>query len=282
VLLLKARALITVVRPLNAFMMVFALYIAAVVAKRGLLFPDFRLIAGFVTAFTLTAFAMVVNDIYDIEVDKVNEPDRPLPSGELSLKSAAIYAACLAFLGVLFSLIDGYTEFALASVSVLLSILYSKSLKLLGLVGNIAVSYNVALPFLYAGIIEGEVRPTLFIFFLLAFLSNTGREVIKGIAELKGDSVRRVKTIAATKGASFAAKVGALFSLFAVFLSPLPLFLGGVSRIGYAVPIVFTDALFVYLVLMLLRSTQNATKVKRLYKIPMLAALLSFLIGALV
>ena len=42
------------------------------------------MVLGFVTGFAICAFSMVVNDYYDIEVDRVNQPTRPLPSGQVS------------------------------------------------------------------------------------------------------------------------------------------------------------------------------------------------------
>ena len=39
------------------------------------------LLLGFVTGFAICGYSMVINDYYDIEVDRVNQPDRPLPSG---------------------------------------------------------------------------------------------------------------------------------------------------------------------------------------------------------
>lgn len=268
-------------RPVNSLMMVAAIYVAAVVSTSKLPIPGVRIVAAFITAFTLTAFAMVVNDVFDVEADKVNEPSRPLPSGEATVRGASVEAFALAVAGMVFSFADGKIEFILAAASVAISYAYSSRLKKTGFAGNLAVSYNVALPFLYGGIVAGGVKPVLVVFFALAFLSNTGREVIKGIAEVGGDAVMDVRTLARTHGRETASRVAAFFSLLAVALSPLPILLKAVSPLGYGIPVAFTDIFFVYLVARLLAKPGEAGEVKKLYKLPMLTALISFVSGVL-
>ncbi len=278
----KAGASLKILRPVNCAMMVVALYVATVVAARGAVIPTQKLVAGFVTAFTLTGFAMVVNDIYDLEVDLVNEPERPLPSGTLSVSFAWYYSIVLAGFGLAFAAFDGPPELALAALSVALSFVYSSKLKMQGLAGNLSVSYNVALPFLYGGIVIGHLNAVLPTLFALALLSNTGREIIKGLSEMKGDAVRNANTVARRYGPRKGAIAGAGFALAAVALSPLPLLFGGLSPIGYAVPLAATDLLFVFLSVRLISAPERAGSIKKLYKYPMLLAMLSFLSGALI
>jgi geranylgeranylglycerol-phosphate geranylgeranyltransferase len=278
----RLKAVAGMVRPVNCVMMAAAVYVASVVVQRALVEPDPRLVSAFITAFVLTGFAMVVNDIYDVEVDRINEPRRALPSGALKTEQAWVYAIFLAALGFYFAVYDGWIEALLAALSIGLSILYSAKLKLQGLSGNLAVSYNVALPFLYGGLVVHAINDVLVVFFLLAFLSNTGREVVKGIAEVQGDAVRGAKTVARRYGSVNAAKVAAAFSVSAAALSPIPLFLGGLSSVGYGVPLVFTDAVFVFLAYELIREPSKAAYVKRMYKLPMFVAMLSFVTGALI
>jgi len=278
----KVLAALKMMRPLNDFMTAVAVYVAATVALHHPAPLSTKLLAGCATGYTLAGFAMVVNDIYDIEVDKVNEPKRALPSGAITVTQAWVYALIFAAIGLIFAAYDGPIEFALATLSCLLSIAYSKTLKLKGLSGNLAVSYNVALPFLYGGLLMRNLSPVLATFFLLAFLSNTGREIIKGVAEAEGDAIRSARTLARVYGPNTAAKFGSAFSLMAVALSPIPLLSGDLSPLGYLPPLVATDIFFLYLVVKLLRNVSSAPQVKRLYKFPMLLAMVSFITGALV
>src|SRR5439155_26846443 len=81
--------------------------------------------------------------------------------------------------------------------------------------------------------------PLLFIFFLLAFLANTAREVAKGIADVAGDSSKGIMTIAVTQGPKRAAELAAAFFVVAVLLSFLgPVFDQRVSMLYYPIVVV--------------------------------------------
>ena len=45
-------------------------------------------IYGFITGFSISSYSMIINDVYDIEIDKVNQPKRPLPKQLISVNFA--------------------------------------------------------------------------------------------------------------------------------------------------------------------------------------------------
>ncbi|TEU11579.1 prenyltransferase, partial [Candidatus Bathyarchaeota archaeon] len=47
----------------------------------GLLSSARELLLAFLTGFFMTGSAFAVNDYYDREIDAINEPGRPIPSG---------------------------------------------------------------------------------------------------------------------------------------------------------------------------------------------------------
>ena len=86
-----------------------------------------------------------------------------------------------------------------------------------GLPGNFLVSICVAIPFIYGSITAiGTVGLNVVLFASMAFLSNTGREITKGIVDVKGDSAEGVKTLAVRFGEKSAAVVAVFFYIFAV------------------------------------------------------------------
>src|SRR3989337_3669590 len=121
-------------------------------------------------------------------------------------------------------------------MSVGIMVAYNAKVKKLGLIGNALVSTNVAVPFIYGGFASGSPSWSLAIFALLACLSNTGREIMKGIVDVAGDTAKGVKSVAATKGNAQAGKESALLILWAVLLSVLPILFGLVSF--YYIPLV--------------------------------------------
>jgi len=199
--------------------------------------PSYAALCGFLAGFSLLGSAMVLNDYFDREIDAINEPDRPLPSGRIGHLEAVVFAILLASIGFLASASTGAWTLAIATLSMLITLAYNSKFKKTGLLGNIMVSANVAVPFIYGGfaVANANIFP-LMIFSLLAFLSSLGREVVKGIVDVVGDEAKGVRSVAVSKGSEVAAKQGTFFFLSAVTLSLLPLALKIVSL--YYVPLV--------------------------------------------
>jgi len=156
--------------------------------------------------FFLLCFANVHNDIVDFEIDKINRPKRPLPSGKISLRTAyAVMFACL-FLAIGFGF-----EFAWLFVAVsALCFVYNKFLKGLPLAGNFMVALltttPIAIPILKFGFPQPELLNLMFFAFTLTF----AREITKDIEDMKGDKALGLKTIPVL--------LGVKFSLVLVFL----------------------------------------------------------------
>ena len=115
----------------------------------------------------------------------------------------------------------------------------------------------------------------------MAFLSNTGREITKGIVDVKGDKAQGMKTLAVRYGDRNAAAVAVLFYVSAVSLTPLPWILRLVSF--WFIPFVLvTDAGLIGSSFLLLRdySRENARKIKNLVLLWFIIGLLAFVFGA--
>jgi geranylgeranylglycerol-phosphate geranylgeranyltransferase len=151
-----------------------------------------------------------------------------------------------------------------------------------GFPGNLLVSACVAIPFIYGSVaVTGDVGMNVFIFASMAFLSNTGREITKGIVDVQGDKTQNVRTVAVRFGERTAAISAVIFYLSAVLLSLAPWFLNLVSF--WFVPLVVAaDFGFMICSLMLLRdySRENARKVKNYILFVFLIGLLAFILGA--
>jgi geranylgeranylglycerol-phosphate geranylgeranyltransferase len=153
-----------------------------------------------------------------------------------------------------------------------------------GLPGNFLVSICVSIPFIYGSYtVAGAIETNVLICAFIVFLSITGREVTKGIVDVKGDKMQNVKTVAVRYGEKTAAVTATLFYLSAVSLSPIPWLLNLVSF--WFIPFVaVTDFGLVASSFMLLNdySRKNARKVKNIALLWFIFALLAFVVGALV
>lgn len=261
----------------------FAVWVGAYLANPGFSVDDYRfnLLLGFLTGFCLTGASMAVNDYFDRFIDAVNEPRRPIPSGAVKPSEALVYAAFLTILGFVASaLIPNLWCLVSAIMAWVLSSTYMARGKRMGFIGNLMVSGCVATPFIYGSLVINKLNPNNLLFASMAFLSNTGREVTKGIADISGDKIHGVKSLAVLKGERVAAHVTSTLYLSAVGLSPLPWILGLLS-LRYLVLVTITDAGFIISSMSLLRSPsmENAKRVKQMVLVWMFLGLIAFLLG---
>jgi geranylgeranylglycerol-phosphate geranylgeranyltransferase len=241
------------------------------------------LVQGSLTGFLLTASSMVLNDYADLEIDSINEPSRPLPSGAISPKHALVYGLGLMILGLAFASILGIGSFLLAGAAWLLFLAYTLIGKKTGFPGNVLVSVCVAMPFLYGAVIlSGSVGLRIVIFASIAFLANLGREVTKGIVDIEGDKAKGVKTVAVRVGRNPAAFLAALFFLVAIGFSALPVFWEMVSVVYYLPFVLVTDLGLGYTTFSLVRnpSRDRARSQKRFVLLWMVFGLVAFLAGS--
>lgn len=242
---------------------------------------------GFASGFFISASIMISNDIIDIEIDRVNNPDRPLPSGLISITEAKILMITYIILGLIFSIQLTIYNFFIALGFWILGLAYNKHLKRRGFVGNLVVSASVAIPFIYGSIgVFGYPTQLSLVFALLAFLANTGREIIKGIIDLEGDRKYDVKTLAVTYGPFKASVIAALFIFASILLSPLPILMHQVNVQIYLLLVIVTDVLFFYSIIESVRSAKRREnrklhKIKSLIFIGMGLGLLAFLLGVI-
>lgn len=276
----KIVGLLTMMRLPNCVMIGFAVLVGEIISSS--IVPAKAAFYGFMAGFFLLAASMVVNDYFDRDIDLINEPKRPLPSGVVSTREAVSFAAILGSLGLLSASKTGFTTLLIALLSLMIMISYSARLKKTGLLGNVLVSTNVAIPFVYGGFAVASLNWSLAIFALLAFLSSIGREIMKGIVDVPGDTSRGVRSIAVTKGNVVAGKYGAALFLAAVALSALPLLFGLVTSL-YIPLVAICDLGFVLTAYSILSnpSPGNAKRSKKYVLLWMTFGLLAFVVGSM-
>jgi geranylgeranylglycerol-phosphate geranylgeranyltransferase len=237
---------------------------------------------GFITGFMLTAASMGINDYYDRDIDAVNEPKRPIPSGAVKPQEALAFASVLTAISLIAAFLTSIFCFATAVIAWVVFAAYTTVGKRSGLPGNFLVSICVAIPLVYGSIVATDaVQLNVWLFALIAFLSNTGREITKGIVDVEGDQSRHVKTLAVRFGEKKAAVAAVAFYLLAVLFTPVPWFLNLVS-IWFIPLVVFTDLGLVASSVLLLRdySRDNARKIKNMVLFWLALGLLAFIAGA--
>jgi len=280
----KVSGFIRLMRPINCAMMGFAVFVGAVLA-----YPQFSsfdwlgVLYGFLTGFMLTAASMTINDYYDRAIDAINEPSRPIPSGIVSAGQALAFVFVLSVVGFVFAYLTSVLCLVVAVISWVVVVTYVTVGKRSGLPGNLLVSTCVAIPFIYGSItVLSDVPLSVLLFTLMAFLSNTGREITKGIVDVKGDRAEGIKTLAVRYGEKSAAVAAAVFYVSAVALTPIPWIRNLVSF--WFVPLVLvTDIGLIASSALLLKdyTRESARKIKNLVLLLFVVGLLAYVVGVL-
>ncbi|KPJ71265.1 hypothetical protein AMJ50_02800 [Parcubacteria bacterium DG_74_3] len=257
-----------IIRPITSLVAALGAVVGAIIS--GVSDP-ILLFYAFLAVFTITGAGMILNDYYDLEIDKINAPQRPLPSGQIFPRDALSYSSWLFIVSIFFAaLINSYC-LALALVNAVLEYLYSKHLKRTFLLGNIIVSWFTASTFIFGGLITLDFS-IVKIIAPLAFLANMGREIFKTIEDIKGDKKLKLDTLPIAVGIDSAREIAQGFIASAILLSPLPYFSGLLNSI-YLRVVSISNALFLYSL------SQTPTQIKRITKLAMLIVLLAFLLG---
>ncbi len=238
----------------------------------------------------------VVNDIFDIEVDKINRPNRPLPRGALTVRQAKIYSVFLSLAGSICAFVTSIPAGIVATAFSLVGFLYASRAKPLGIWGNFTVSFSFAFGLIYGSLITYYAAlktlglPLLiWLYFLTAFFILQGREVIKGMEDVEGDRVRGVRTIALVYGFGTASFVAAFFNIMSMVCFTTAWFLSlfgwsPIPNMWYTIFLLPGDGIVLastILILMKPSSSSSQNRASFYAKIGSLLGLLAFLVGAL-
>ena len=241
--------------------------VAGEILALGHLPPSGTALLGFLTGFFVSGSANISNDYFDRDVDRVNRPDRPLPSGRVSV--AELWALFLVFAaaGLASAALLGPAVLALAATAWGVALLYNVRLKEAGLLGNLAVAFCVSMTVILGGAAAGAVNGLVLTFGALAFLFDLGEEIASDAMDVEGDSLRSSRSIAARSGRAHALRLsGVAFSLF-IALTFLPFLAGWLGQV-YLLCAVVAGLCMSYLSARLVRSTtirEGRVLVRRLY-----------------
>lgn len=137
----------------------------------------------------------ILNDILDIHIDRINRPDRVLPSKRLKIQEALMLMSLLFSSGIISSIYIQPLGRQIALINVLpLLILYTPLFKCLPFIGNLVVGGIIGLVFPFIeGAICGNVDK-MWTPFCLAITLSTIRELCKDAEDMLGDSTTNLQT----------------------------------------------------------------------------------------
>lgn len=266
---------IKIIRPINGLMGLLATWISGLIGV-GIGISNYivPVAVASVTVLLVTSGGNIINDMVDIESDRVNHPKRPLVQGTITIPQARTLAISL-FLGaiVLSVLLISITALLVVILAEALLVSYELSLKKKGLVGNVSVSILVGLIFIFGGIAVNSTYRML-ILFAMASLANLSREIIKDIEDVEGDIDRA--TLPKKYGLTVSRTVAIASVSVAIAISFFPYFIG-IFKLPYLAAVSVADLMFVYSAARI-RSPHLSQNIS---KFAMIVGLISFTIGGL-
>jgi geranylgeranylglycerol-phosphate geranylgeranyltransferase len=174
----------------------------------------------------VTGAGNIINDYYDVQIDRVNKPRRPLPSGRMSTRTAmALYITS--------TVLAAAGAFALLPIQVAVLVVvwqgglyvYARWAKRVFVWGNLLVASIASSAFLAGGLVTGAVAAVA-VPIAIAFVFVLSRELVKGAEDVEGDLTAGVDTAAVVVGMDRTIVWAASLMLCLAALIPLPAMAG--------------------------------------------------------
>lgn len=275
----KAKALVALARPFTLIAPVLGMLSGGLVAwfsmaDRLVTAPVFllNLLLGALAAALLNSASNAINQVYDADIDRINKPSRPIPTGKIGNVEALVFAGVT---GVLALVIAGVVSWLTGQIDTLLmfalaggfSVAYSVPpvrMKSRGWWANVTVALPRGVFLKVAGWSLAASMVSIEAWYIggIMGLFLLGATTTKDFADIRGDGAYGVRTLPVEFGAVKAARQIAAFLVLPFLLIPLGsdwvlgvleplsgdsvglLFLGGISTLWgtYVALLVLTDA----------------------------------------
>ncbi len=267
---------IDIIRPVNGIMGIVATIVSAIIGI-GLDFSRFYLsvASAAIIVFLVISAGNIMNDVVDVDTDRLNHPDRSLVKFPEMIPEAKMLFVIFFIIPIVLSILFiSPIALVLVAVAEVLLITYELYTKRLGLTGNITISVLVGLIFIFGGIaVDSVVR--MFLLFGMASLANLAREITKDVQDMEGDVDR--KTFPKRYGKEISSVFASIFTVLAVIISFLPYYLK-IFSIYYLLIVLVSDIFFIMSVYVLFGDPEKGQKIS---KYAMILGLAAFFVGGL-
>jgi len=237
------------------------------------------ILAAFSASLALSA-GNIINDIKDIETDKVNHPERPLAAGKITVSQAKTEYVLFTIIALLLSFFINPQAFVIAITATVLLYFYSYYFKTILILGNIIVSLLTGLVFIYGGVAVNNPLAAL-IPAVFAFLINLIREIVKDMQDVEGDLKQGVITFPGKFGFSSSKLLIVELTIILIIFTLYP-FITRLFKIEFFIIIMaLVNPLLVYNLKILFKdsSSSNLNKISNILKLNMFIGLIAILLG---
>jgi len=219
-------------------------------------FPNTRdLVLGFLSVFFISASSLILNDYFDIESDKINSPERPLPAGLVTRQDVVLLFFVVTALGFIAGYMISFTALLVVILAWAVGFLYNWRFKKTGLFGNLMVGFSVGMTFIFGGIaVDQPFEKAVWSFAIMVFLINLGEEIAGDAMDVLGDRQAGSRSLPVLLGREKALKISAAIFLLVTVVSCLPFLFGWIEWV-YVFPILLMDVAILYSTVKLLDSS---------------------------
>jgi len=280
----KAKTILELIRLRNAIISFMGVYAGALVFSMGNTAPISSILKAAISTVLILGAGNAQNDYFDHEIDRVNRPKRPIPSGRITRSDTFMLSLVMYLIGLgIAKSINQYCLIIAAANTVMLMI-YAKYSKKMLLTANLFISYLVASVFIYGA--AAVYSPTMrintdaviltLVLTVCAFFINLAREIVKDIEDIEGDKSAYSATLPIRYGVQNAKTIALLAATTAVAISLTPLThdAQGFNELIYGIFIVLAD------VVLLSSFKAKPSMNQHMLVAGMTLALISFLLGA--
>lgn len=276
----KLASAVQIIRPVNVLITFFTIFVAGVIcSKGGFLWMNILLAA--LSGSLAASAGNVINDIIDIEIDRINRPKRPLPSGRMTKKEAFFLYGFFNLAGLVLAFFINFPALIIYILCVAAIFLYSYRFKGIPLLGNFVVGVLTALAFVFGGAAAENYGLTIIPAFF-AFLVNFIREIIKDMEDVEGDSRNKVLTFPQKYGFKRSIQLIGFLTIFLMLFTFVP-FLMHIYRIEYFILIMNgVNLFFIFFLKLLLRPEGGRLRLSfmsNLLKAAMVLGLIAIYLG---
>jgi len=266
------------IRPVNVAIGAVSIFLGAFIT--GTVQPLMKVLLACASGGLITGGANAINDYFDVEIDRINKPHRPLASGRIRPRDAIRFAIVLFAVGLLLSLAINPAALAIATFATGMVALYSAKLKGTVLWGNVTVSAVSALAFLYGGVAVGRVGAA-WIPAGFALLFHFGREIIKDVEDGEGDRRGHALTLPVKYGERAALSVATAVFVALIGATLLPYLVRIYDSLYLAVVLLGVDTVLLFVIVSMWRNPapRNLGRLSNLLKADMVVGLVAIYLG---
>ncbi|MDP2363107.1 MAG: geranylgeranylglycerol-phosphate geranylgeranyltransferase [Ignavibacteria bacterium] len=275
----KIFAYIKITRPLNV-VITFCVVVVAILISQTSQTNIIIILISSIAAALVAASGNIINDIYDIETDKISHPNRVLVLGNITKKEAVYLSNFINTIAIILTSRLSDILLLIVVISIIVLFFYSFYLKKLPLVGNVVVAFLTGLAFIYGGFAAGNpaaaIVPAVF-----AFLINLIREIVKDMEDVKGDTKAGVITFPVMFGFQ-KSKILILFITFSLILYTLYPYITELYKIEYFIFVmVFVNPLLILCLKFLFdtKKEKSMSVVSNILKLNMVLGLIAIYLG---